>query len=555
MVFSSTNIVNKASSSSLGADERGDAKKAQRGGSRLDPEGSSPSCGSGFKMPFAVVITLEVFFCCFVVTAVLIGIVVTANSESNSICFESSAMTVKAMAIQVQERLGQSIMLQINEIVDTPTNTISSLMKLFEMNIIDPSNGDVMIPYLYRVVKDLDYVSTIYYASESTMNFIGVGKFNYEKPYVYNVLVEDNLQRSVPPRSACPTLCPQNLTSNSVNIFLLEANGVWTNKTPIASVPNYEARTKGWYQNAVAANTSRWTLPYVYSDAERNVGITASHFVRDANGTLLGVLAVDITLKQLTTNLKSLALTPNGFAVIFNTERTLFASSAKEALSVETFDPATNKTVIIPRTIDKISDPTTSQAIKELLRFCNNNLTSLPPNNTYTLPNTNIIFQHTLFRDPSGLSLIMLLGAPLSDHTTSAEVSASTLRSKMQRSELAMIAIGIGTAVLLVALSVPVTYWLVGWPMVGLAKHIQDAGKFDFSALHGVDRSRRSYIKEIAIIEESFWAMITKFVMGLQKQKETIVKAYAATPQPTAPPPAPGATAPMGMHISKTLEL
>jgi hypothetical protein len=106
------------------------------------------------------------------------------------------------------------------------------------------------------------------------------------------------------------------------------------------------------------------------------------------------------------------------------------------------------------------------------------------------------------------LELIVIIGAPLQDYTFQVDDTRTTLKSRMVRSQLTMVAIAIGLAILFVALSVPATYLLIGWPMVRLTKHIVAATKFDFTALHGVDRHQRSFIKELAIIEASYWTMV-----------------------------------------------
>ena len=74
-------------------------------------------------------------------------------------------------------------------------------------------------------------------------------------------------------------------------------------------------RTKSWYIDATKTNAVVWTDPYPGEQVD-TLAISASKQVVDSNGTLLGVIGMDMLLPELKSKIGSIKLTDGGFLYI-----------------------------------------------------------------------------------------------------------------------------------------------------------------------------------------------------------------------------------------------
>lgn len=121
-----------------------------------------------------------------------------------------------------------------------------------------------------------------------------------------------------------------NKSTNFQNIYYAtDGNGTRTAKLK-AEPGTYDARLRPWYKEAVAANKPIWTSIY-RGFTPGTVFIAASQPIRDRNGKLLGVCAVDFSLSELQQYLHRIKLSKTG--QIFAIERSglLIASSSQES--------------------------------------------------------------------------------------------------------------------------------------------------------------------------------------------------------------------------------
>ncbi|KAJ3191960.1 hypothetical protein HK101_007232 [Irineochytrium annulatum] len=483
----------------------------------MSPSGKAATlANNGFRLPFFSIVTLEVFICCAAITAALISISFSASNTNNDLCLTTGETSIQDLALTIQDKLSSAISLQIATLAAAPVAVLGNLVKLINLGYINPLSIDMMYPYLYQQILGFDDASYVYFGAQNTGNFIAVGKANYAPPWRYQALIEDNLQNQ-PNGTTCPKICPQNLTVDSITIWDIDGTGNFNKGTPL-EVDAFPTRKRPWFTQATSMNRSVpvWTPVYVYSDSTHNIGITACQAMYTPSGGLIGVASVDITFGSLSTNLRALPLTANGFAFIFNTDRVLFGSS----VPTETISLALNVSGTVTNNlkyIDNMTDPNSILAVQAILAACNNKISDLPSTDTYQTHG--LIFQHSFFRDPYGLAVIVVSGAPLSDYTGSVEQTRTTLKQNLAKSDNIMIAVAVCLCVFFVALSIPATFVLIGRPLNKLANHMEEASRFDFSALHGVDRNARSSIRELAKIESSYWSMISKFAEGIQQNK------------------------------------
>ncbi|NCN04324.1 MAG: response regulator [Spirochaetales bacterium] len=122
---------------------------------------------------------------------------------------------------------------------------------------------------------------------------------------------------------------------------------------PLLTLPEFDARLRPWYTNALETERIAWSAPYQLFTGQ-DTAITSSTSVRDSNGDLLGILAVDLFLSDLSIYLQGmyekevrqcLILGPGGEIIASSRGESPFRRDAQGAfrpiLAVESDDPLT----------------------------------------------------------------------------------------------------------------------------------------------------------------------------------------------------------------------
>ncbi|RDH87097.1 MAG: hypothetical protein DIZ78_06315 [endosymbiont of Escarpia spicata] len=91
---------------------------------------------------------------------------------------------------------------------------------------------------------------------------------------------------------------------------------------------NYDPRQRSWYQTAINSANLIQTAPYIFFTT-RDVGITLARRLPQASG----VVAVDLRLNEISTELSSHLITHSTEVVVFNSEGTVIAYSDVEQVS------------------------------------------------------------------------------------------------------------------------------------------------------------------------------------------------------------------------------
>ncbi len=104
----------------------------------------------------------------------------------------------------------------------------------------------------------------------------------------------------------------------------------------LAEVPDFDGRTRDWYMRALTSGGAAWSDVYVLFTGQDMV-VTASRPVFDRGGDILGVVAVDISMLQLSGFLQTLPL-GDEVAFVLDQSGQLTASSTGEKTVVLTED-------------------------------------------------------------------------------------------------------------------------------------------------------------------------------------------------------------------------
>ncbi|MCL4301912.1 MAG: PAS domain S-box protein [Anaerolineae bacterium] len=97
----------------------------------------------------------------------------------------------------------------------------------------------------------------------------------------------------------------------------------------LATVPDFDARTRPWYSGAVKKGDAAWSDVYILFTGQ-DMALAASRPVYDEQQNLLGVVSVDLFLSHLSNFLQSLEIGKTGQAFVMERSGLLVASSTAE---------------------------------------------------------------------------------------------------------------------------------------------------------------------------------------------------------------------------------
>jgi two-component system sensor histidine kinase ChiS len=175
---------------------------------------------------------------------------------------------------------------------------------------------------------------------------------------------------------------------------------------------NYDPRTRPWYRAVVQNRHASWSPIYEFASHDYPVlGITLAAPVHGDRGKLRGVLALDLTLEQISTYLRTLSISPNGEAFIIERTGDIVATSADEPpfMILDNGDQtrlnATASTEPIIRE--------TAQYLFE--KFGSLERINTPEQFTFDIENSQQLVQIVPFRDGRGLDWLVVTVIPESD--------------------------------------------------------------------------------------------------------------------------------------------
>ena len=167
---------------------------------------------------------------------------------------------------------------------------------------LDPEDFPNLERYLWNQTKLSDRTTTIYYGDEQ-------GRFLLLKREAENlVYIRD--ESTAPDRQ----------------IYRLDSQG---NRTELIKTAPYDPRTRPWYTTAKQSGKATWSPIYVFT-ASPVLGITPVMPIYNETGNLRGVLAIDVTLSQISDFLKSIKISPSGQVFAIERSGEIVGSSTDE---------------------------------------------------------------------------------------------------------------------------------------------------------------------------------------------------------------------------------
>ncbi|MCL1463898.1 response regulator [Argonema galeatum] len=217
--------------------------------------------------------------------------------------FRNGQRAIDDLATQLNSEISVRINQHVSDYLNKSYNVLLLTYASVESGNLQLDDFQGLRRYFWRVVQKEELESYIYFGNEQG-EFVGVER------------MEDNTAELRIRTSA---------TAPIREIYLLDEFG---DRQKLLKSAEYDPRTRPWYEAAKLAGKATWS-PIFSSFSHENTSLVVSPVrpVYDSKDKLVGVLTINIPLRQITEFLKSLDISPNGQSFIIERSGDLVASS------------------------------------------------------------------------------------------------------------------------------------------------------------------------------------------------------------------------------------
>lgn len=241
------------------------------------------------------------------ITLFLVQVTVTTVIVSY-LALQNSSKSVRAVTDVLIRELNTKVKAEITGYFEPPLELNVMNENLVTQKLLDVSNQNQLITHFSAQIKAHNNVNSISYANPAG----GLANAGIDKTTgKYYIIYTDGFQ------------------SGKFSKYALNAMGQKTEL--VTQIPDFDARTRPWYQRAVSQKGMAWSDVYVMTTGDA-LGVTASTAVRDDNARLIGVVAVDLFLSDISKYLTSLEIGKGGQTFIMEKSGLLIASSHNDKL-------------------------------------------------------------------------------------------------------------------------------------------------------------------------------------------------------------------------------
>lgn len=109
--------------------------------------------------------------------------------------------------------------------------------------------------------------------------------------------------------------------------------GVMQRNDPSLNKAGYDPRTRGWYQEALAAKKAITTVPYISKTMQKLVVTLAAPVIQD--GEIIGVTASNLALDELIKDVLKISVQGNGYAVLLDVNHELIIAHPNDEMQLK----------------------------------------------------------------------------------------------------------------------------------------------------------------------------------------------------------------------------
>ncbi|MBN2003037.1 MAG: PAS domain S-box protein [Anaerolineae bacterium] len=237
-----------------------------------------------------------------------VALIVMAFAVTSYLAFYGGQTSVNDVLAQLCDEIVARIELHLDGYLSQPhlINRLNAVA--MEQGLVNPEDLDGLAHFLWRRGQVFPGIGSIGFANARGE----VVSANEPENYI--------------------ALSSQALTGGAIRRYMPDAQGYRSDQI-LSEQLNYDARTRGWYQQAMVVDHPIWTEINLSTTSAR-LDETAVLPYRDQTGQLVGVFFVDVSLTQLNLFLDELTVGQSGKIFIMEPDGFLVASSISESISV-----------------------------------------------------------------------------------------------------------------------------------------------------------------------------------------------------------------------------
>ncbi|OUL37669.1 hypothetical protein BV372_01535 [Nostoc sp. T09] len=230
--------------------------------------------------------------------------VLTAVGLTGYFSFRNGQKAVNEVATELRDEVAARVKERLLLYVETPHLINRLNANAFELGQLDTQNTQYKQKYFWQQIRTFPVITYNFYGSV-TGEYLGARR-----------LATGDLQ-----------VMERNQSTGYNQYFA--TNGQGDRTSLIQALPNFDARQRPWYKQAVAAGKPTWST--IYRDfSTGGLAITAAQPVYDKQGKLKGVLGSDFIFSQVNTFLQSLKIGTSGQTFIMERSGMLVATSTPD---------------------------------------------------------------------------------------------------------------------------------------------------------------------------------------------------------------------------------
>ena len=229
----------------------------------------------------------------------LVGLQLIAVSAIIFFTFISSERALLRQSNLLLHKAGENVISEVESFLAPARQSLEVTQRFAESGVLDPSDEVLLERHLFEQLQSAPQIAGFYFANPS-------GHFVY-------VMRSDETDRYrtkfIDPFEQGSAKHPARYVWRNDQFQVLE--------TAFDPNDSYEARTRPWFLQAEAQLAPIWTDPYIYFTTQQP-GITYAAPVLSKDGTLVGILGIDIAINAISGFLADLRADAGTTAIIMN---------------------------------------------------------------------------------------------------------------------------------------------------------------------------------------------------------------------------------------------
>ena len=242
----------------------------------------------------------------YVLVTALVALTVLATGLVGYLSFHNGQRAVNDVAYQLRNEITIRIEEQVYTFLDTPNKINQTNANIVGQGMIAADDAAALEHHFWEQIQIFDSVSSIYFGNTEG----GLANAGREA-------ADGSLY----------VIATDGFVSGPFNKYATDDEGERTDL--LVTVPDFDARTRPWYSDAVDSGGAVWSDVYIVFTGH-DMAIATGLPVYDEAQQLLGVVSIDLFLSRLSDFLQSLDVGETGQAFIIERSGLLVASSSDE---------------------------------------------------------------------------------------------------------------------------------------------------------------------------------------------------------------------------------